>query len=497
MTRSSPGMRCASDPRDSGRCGASVTTMTLTRSMALAARWWPAAIAVVAFLSTALTSFQQIPAMFIACAALAVSRHWPRWALLVAGVAVPIAVLSDAPWGGAFSGPALIAALTAAIAVFDLEPMRWRLYVGGLIVGVALLGGLVRAAIAAAWVGGYGSYALNPGVVIGFTIVGIITWAVPFGLRAFRDALRAERDKTTVQARTVVVESELRDERLRADLTHDFHDVMAHSLAVLAAQAEGLRLTHAEHPERIDPVLTTISDTARLALVEVRQLLERVDDDERRPQPTIEDIPALIDQTRSAGPTVTFHDAGRRGSLPRIGGIAAYRIVQEALTNALRHGGPDVDAVVTMSWTGPGLSLAVSSPIREREALGPIGRGITGMHERARQAGGWVDVDADGDRFVVTAYLPYEPETHASTILGEDQLPTVPVQTVVPNPGALAAPAAQPAWWSDATGPMPAPPTMPTPAATWGEANARQVRLGEPGGPSGPPVGHPPTDGRA
>ncbi|SDH76068.1 sensor histidine kinase [Agrococcus jejuensis] len=471
--------------------------MKLTRYLAIAARWWPAAIAAVAFLSTVLTWYNQFFAMLLACGALAVSRRWPRWALVAAAVAMPIAVITDQPWGGSFTMPALVAGLTAAIAVFDLEPMRWRLYIGAVIVGVATLSGLVRAAIAGAWMNAsYGYVSLDGGMVVGFFIMGVIAWAVPFGLRAFRDAVRAERDKTTVQARTVVVESELRDERLRADLTHDFHDVMAHSLAVLAAQAEGLRLTHAEHPERIDPVLTTISDTARLALVEVRQLLERVDDDARRPQPTIEDIPALIDQTRSAGPTVTFHDAGRHGHLPRIGGIAAYRIVQEALTNALRHGGPDVDAIVTLSWTGPGLSLAVSSPIRERDALGPIGRGITGMHERAKQAGGWVDVDADGERFVVTAYLPYEPEALGSTILGEDQLPTVPVSIVpsplVPNPMA-------PAAADVATGPMPAPPTMPTPAATWGEANARQVQLGEPGGLSSPgsAPAPPPADGRA
>ncbi|WP_175414067.1 sensor histidine kinase [Agrococcus sp. SGAir0287] len=473
--------------------------MTLTRLTAVAARWWTAPVAAIVFLSTALTYFSLIPATLLACGALAVARRWPHAALGVALVAAPLAAVSAPPWTGAFVGPLLAAGLAAAIAVYDIEPMIWRLYAGGAIVAMSAVTGVARAAIEVA---AY-SYGQGGGVIIGsalgYLLLGALLWAIPFGIRAFLAALRAERDKSTVQARTVVVESELRDERLRADLTHDFHDVMAHSLAVLAAQAEGLRLTHREHPERIDPVLTTISDTARLALVEVRQLLERVDDDARRPQPTIEDIPALIDQTRSAGPTVTFHDAGRHGSLPRVGGIAAYRIVQEALTNALRHGGPDVDVVVTLSWTGPGLSLAVSSPIRDREALGPIGRGIAGMHERAKQVGGWVDVDAEGERFVVTAYLPYEPTPMPSTILGEDQLPTVPVQTVqpaatIPNPAG----SPQTPWWDAApTGPMPAPPTMPTPAATWAEANARPVRLGEPGGIADDAPPAPRADGRA
>ena len=121
---------------------------------------------------------------------------------------------------------------------------------------------------------------------------------IPVGERAFwlSVPLAGTNARHRLRSAAHAVESELRDERLRADLTHDFHDVMAHSLAVLAAQAEGLRLSYEQHPERIGPVLTTISDTARLALVEVRQLLERVDDDARRPQPTTIDIPALVDR---------------------------------------------------------------------------------------------------------------------------------------------------------------------------------------------------------
>jgi signal transduction histidine kinase len=443
--------------------------MTLTRLASIAARWWTAPLAVVLLPAIALTYLQAVPSTLVAVGALAVARRWPAPAMLAAAVAFVLCQVAIDPWSGSWVAIALVSALAVAVATYDLEPMQWRLVAGIGVVAVASLGAFVGAAYRGAALGS----PIALGEVLGVTLLGTLAWAVPFGLRAFRSALRAERDRTSVQARTVVVEAELRDERLRADLTHDFHDVMAHSLAVLAAQAEGLRLTHHEHPERIDPVLTTISDTARLALVEVRQLLERVDDDDRRPQPTTDDIPALVDQTRSSGLAVAFHDAGRHGHLPRLGGIAAYRIVQEALTNALRHGGSDADAVVTLSWTGPGLSLAISSPIRERDALGPIGRGIAGMHERARQAGGWVDVDADGERFVVTAYLPYEPGAPASTILGEDQLPTVPVRVVAAGPEA-----AEHVPADVATSPMPAAPTAPTPAATWAEAAAREVRLG-------------------
>src|SRR5690606_36722702 len=115
---------------------------------------------------------------------------------------------------------------------------------------------------------------------------------------------------------------------------------------------------------------------------------ERVDDDARFPQPTSADIPGLVVQLRSVGPSVVLHDIGTHGHLPMLADIAAYRIVQESLTNALRHGGADIEAVVALTWTVPGLTLAVSSPIRDRGALRPAGRGIAGMHERARLAGG-------------------------------------------------------------------------------------------------------------
>lgn len=438
--------------------------MTVHDILRWASRWWATALAGIIFTGGTLFGSGTLFVLLLACAALGISRFWPRIALLVAAVAALGSVMSDV-WSGVHPLYALITAFAAAVAIYNLEPARLRLWAAAYVVGIALLVATIAAALHNALQGwtdvGYAIPAF-----IGAVVVALVTWAVPFGIRAFRDASRAEGARGVVQARATVVEAELRDERLRADLTHDFHDVMAHSLAVLAAQAEGLRLTHAQHPERIEPVLTTISETARLALIEVRQLLERVDDDERRPQPTTVDIPALIDQTRSAGPRVLFVDTGRHGELTKVAEIAAYRIVQEALTNALRHGGSDIDVVVTLSWTGPGLSLSVSSPIADRDALQPIGRGITGMHERAKQAGGWLDVDAEGDTFVVTAYLPYQPivQGNATAPLGEDALPTLPTATVLHDATAPSSPMAESA-------PAPA-----YPPRSWGEA-ARSVHL--------------------
>ncbi|GEK79449.1 hypothetical protein ABA31_08000 [Agrococcus baldri] len=350
-------------------------------------------------------------AMLLAAAGLSIAMRFPWWSLLPAAAGALLAV-AFCPRTGWWT--LLIVLSAAMVAAYCAPSLR-----SGAFLGIPV--GLLTALVLASW-------GISPqGTFFGWCVLMVI-WGCALGARALRDALRAEQAKDAAVARTTVVESELRDERLRADLTHDFHDVMAHSLAVLAAQAEGLRLSHKEHPERIDPVLTTISDTARLALVEVRQLLERVDDDARRPQATSADIPALVAQVRSAGPTVTLLDVGARGHLSTVADIAAYRIVQESLTNALRHGGTDVDILVSLTWTGPGLSFAVSSPIADRAALQPAGRGIAGMHERARLAGGTLAIDADDDRFVVTGHLPYSPVSDAPTPpLTEEQLFTLPV----------------------------------------------------------------------
>ncbi|WP_404312707.1 histidine kinase [Agrococcus terreus] len=410
--------------------------MTFTTFARLASRWWPAAIAVLLVLGSLLVEGMDdgmtgLLLLTLAAAALAIARRFALASMLMAASAALLAAASA--WNtGWFT--ILVALAASMLAVWQLPSLRTRLILTAPFALVAVLAISLRSQLMTQ-VYGVG-FAQGEGVILWLLV--IAAWGCAVGGRAALDGYRAEQVTEVAVARTTVVESELRDERLRADLTHDFHDVMAHSLAVLAAQAEGLRLSYERHPERIGPVLTTISDTARLSLVEVRQLLERVDDDARRPQPTSADIPGLVAQLRSAGPSVVLHDSGTHGHLSRIADIAAYRIVQESLTNALRHGGPDVDVVVVLTWTGPGLTIAVSSPIRERDALRPAGRGIAGMHERARVAGGSLEIDAEGDRFVVSAHLPYEPLPAGPTApLGEDQLATLPVPV---QPEAVVAP---------------------------------------------------------
>lgn len=458
--------------------------MTFTTVSRLLRTWWPAVVAV----ASALVLLTLLPihspltlvALVMAAGSLSIAVRLP---IAAAGAAALSALVAAMIEGEPTWLLLLMSYAALLIATWGFEPALVRALS---VLPVGLLTGVVLAAYSTTQEriqlpGSYsaGAFQNTEGLVA--WIVLMMGWGIVIGTRALRDAARAEQVTEVAVARTTVVESELRDERLRADLTHDFHDVMAHSLAVLAAQAEGLRLSYERHPERIGPVLTTISDTARLALVEVRQLLERVDDDARRPQPTSADIPGLVAQLRSAGPTVVLHDSGTHGHLSRIADIAAYRIVQESLTNALRHGGPDVDVVVALTWTGPGLTIAVSSPIRDREALRPAGRGVAGMHERARVAGGSLEIDAAGDRFVVSAHLPYEPLPAGPTApLGEDQLATLPVPV---QPEAVVAP-----WIVEATRRAEERARARRDTAAGGWSTATTIDLGEGLRPASPPA---------
>lgn len=449
--------------------------MPITRLARWTHRWWPLVVAPALVLgSLLLEGMDDGPAglllMSLGATALMLAKRFAFASMLMAAAAAMLA--AGLAWStGWFT--ILIALAAAMLAVWQLPSLRTRLVLTAPFALVAVLSVALRSGLIARTYGDGAGFSQGEGVVL--WLLAIAAWGCAVGGRAALDGYRAEREGQAAVARTTVVESELRDERLRADLTHDFHDVMAHSLAVLAAQAEGLRLTHEAHPERISPVLTTISDTARLALVEVRQLLERVDDDARRPQPTSADIPGLVAQTRSAGPEVQLLDVGTRGHLSRIADIAAYRVVQESLTNALRHGGADVDIVVALTWTGPGLTLAVSSPIRDRESLRPTGRGIAGMRERVRLAGGTLEIDAEGERFVVSAHLPYEPVSDAPTLpLTEDQLATLPVPQQPPPAGPEDAVAPWIARWSSAAD-RASPPTGWSQATTVDLTPAREA----------------------
>ncbi|PPI23970.1 hypothetical protein C5D34_12820 [Rathayibacter sp. AY1B1] len=200
---------------------------------------------------------------------------------------------------------------------------------------------------------------------------------------------------------------ELADASERARIARDVHDVMAQSLSIVLAQANGAeRLVRAE-PDRAQESLRAIAEVARTSLVEVRLVIESLGTGpDAVDQPGLDSLPQLVGRFRSAGLAAALDEQGDRAVLSPAQQLAVYRILQEALTNALRHSGAAPNAEVRLVWEECALLLEVASHGRSGAESSGSGRGVVGMRERAELAGGWLTAEEDGGGFRVTASIP-------------------------------------------------------------------------------------------
>jgi signal transduction histidine kinase len=198
------------------------------------------------------------------------------------------------------------------------------------------------------------------------------------------------------------------DERRR--IAREMHDVVAHSISLMVVQAGGARRILASDPERAEHAAARIRHAGSEALAEMDLLLGVLDTaPEPTTQPTLDDLGALVERTRAAGLPVTLTVSGTRRPLQAGAELAVYRVVQEALTNAIKHAG-GATTEVTLTWDDDALALCVSdhgdggpSP----ELVG-AGHGLIGMSERLRAHGGELEAGPrPGGGFQVVARLPF------------------------------------------------------------------------------------------
>jgi signal transduction histidine kinase len=190
----------------------------------------------------------------------------------------------------------------------------------------------------------------------------------------------------------------------RARMSREMHDILAHNLAVIVGLADGGSRASRTSPERGTQALDAIATTGRHALGELRRLLgvlrNAPDEAELSPQPGLTDLPRLLDQVRAAGLPVTSHVRGAVGDLSEGRQLSAYRIVQESLTNTLKHGGPGAVATVTVAYGPEGIDVEVLDTGRGDTGrgdtggpagVGIVGQGIVGMRDRATLYDGTLD----------------------------------------------------------------------------------------------------------
>lgn len=339
----------------------------------------------------------------------------------------------------------------------------------------------------------------------------LAVWAFGLVRRSRRETISALVDRAERLEVERDQQAQIATAAERARIAREMHDIVAHSLSVIIAQADGGRYAASTDPAAATRALSTVSETGRAALADMRRLLGVLRSDgprvaapapggpapappagwrgaapgswrgpatgppsgpgspygpmpygptthrpatgqvpalERAPQPDTADLETLVRQVRESGMHVSFVRVGRARPLPPGVGLTVYRVCQEALTNVLKHAGPDPEVTVVVRWGATTLDLEVEDDGRGAAAAPdarPAGYGVLGMRERATLFGGSVQVGPRaGGGFRVHLRLPVPPAPVAP-----------PVARAVPPPHPGAAP----------TAPLPVAPTRPSPSA--------------------------------
>ena len=317
--------------------------------------------------------------LVMAAVPLVARRTWP---ITVFGLL--LAIKFGAQWWGHVDPVNAPALLIALYTVSTMRPRREALVCAGLLELAALTGSLGGSSW---WFGA-------------IFVSGLVAAALGLGLyRATRRAYLAElHDRAERLERERDQQVALAAAAERARIAREMHDIVAHNLTVMVTLSEAAVASSASSPERSAELMHTVSDTGRRALADTRRLLgvlrQRPGQDpaaSREPVPDLGRLDQLIDRVRAAGLDTTLEIRGATPELPAGVQLTVYRLVQEALTNTLKHGGAGARATVRLEYQPGELRVDIDDDgAGAAPAAGGVGAGLVGMRERVHAYGGEV-----------------------------------------------------------------------------------------------------------
>lgn len=338
------------------------------------------------------------------CAAVTVRRRVPRVALIAIAVLMLVHLLA-VPDPGVFAlAMCLVAVYTAQ--TLTPSPERWVFTV---ITVAGAVGGTfaVSAVLSEDW---------RARVLVVVAVVALLAIVALIAIvrRQARDRYEAAIERAAALEAHQEAELRLAAAEERTRIAREMHDILGHSMNVIAMQAEGARYILHSDPDQADKTLGDIGRLSREAVNEVRDLIDVLrtteEPSQTRPAPSLTDVAELIGSYRSVNDRIRLYVSGDLGSVPAHASLSGYRIVQEALTNATKHA-PDTAVNVRITVTDQTVELTIANhlpphtaPTRPRG-----GHGLVGMSERAKALGGTAEAGPDPATglWKVVARLPW------------------------------------------------------------------------------------------
>ncbi|MFI6937210.1 sensor histidine kinase [Streptomyces sp. NPDC050287] len=352
-----------------------------------------------------------VPVMLLLCLVVALRRKMPEKMLLLGlGLGVAQVALDVETMAADF-------ALLAIVYTVAATGERWASR-------LALATGLCAAPVAQLrWPNQDTSALGNVALMVFQTVPFALAWVLGDSIRTRRAYFAQLEERAARLEREREAQSKVAVAAERARIARELHDVVAHNVSVMVVQADGAAYVLDAAPDQAKKALETISSTGRQALAEMRRLLgvlrtgEHQEGGEYVPQPDVEQIEDLVEQCRGSGLPVDFKIEGTPRPLPSGVELTAYRIVQEALTNTRKHGGPNAGASVRLVYFDDGLGLLVEDDgkgapheLYEEGGVDGAGHGLIGMRERVGMVGGTLDAGPrPGGGFRISALLPLKP----------------------------------------------------------------------------------------